>query len=558
MRRSSQFRPPWTNIFWRIFLRFSKSAIFRAGWRHAWRSALVTGCIVVVVFGALNIVTAAQSSELIDISTIIKSGNLKEAEQRLNGYRKTHPGSVKANTLLATVYLRQGRFELAEPLLKQTIAQAPRQLEPRVTLADAYGAAGKLDLALTAYQEAAKISPADPHINLSLAKLYLGKGEFAKSIAAAGNIPAAQRTTEILPTLAADYLGLQQPDKAAVEVRAMLEVAGKQVDLVPELAELFLAHRDFQSAERLLTSATKQPHTDRFQIDLALTQAGLGQLDLAQTTLEGVLEHAPGSVPALVAAGQVASQQLNWTAAEEAFSRADGLAPNRPDILFGLVSAELYGFKPESALQNAQHLHSLAPDDLRSTYLLALALFGAKKGEEAKPYAEKVLTTHPDDREMHLILADVALNNDHDLPSARRHAEVCLKSNPNDPGGLYYLGMGQKMEGDLEGAIQSLSKSVAQNPKNANAQAALGAIYLQAGDLDGATRALEQAVLIAPEDPQSHYQLALAYSRAGTTDKAKIQLDLYKQIKTKQAKESGNQPGPSTSEVPPVKLYSHP
>jgi tetratricopeptide (TPR) repeat protein len=528
-------------------------------WRRAWRKAFAAACpVIVLAFCVFNVIASAQRTELVIVSALIKKGNLKEAEHRLDNYLKIHPGSVKANTLLGTVYLRQDRFDLAEPALKKAIALGPTRLEPRVSLADAYSAVGKLDLALTAYQVAVKIAPADPHINLSLAKLYSGNGDFAKSIAAAGSIQPAQRTNEILPTLAADYLGLQQPDKAAIEIRAMLDVADREPDLVPELAELFLAHRDFQSADRLLASATKQPPTDRLQIDLALTQAGLGQLDKAQTTLEAVLEHAPESVTGLVAAGQVASQQLNWAAAEEAFSRADGLAPNRPGILFGLVSAQLYGFHAESALQNARRLHSLAPDDLRSTYLFALALFGAKRGEEAKPYAEKVLAAHPDDREMHLILADVALNSDHDLSAARTHAELCLKSNPDDPGALYYLGMAQKMEGNLAGAIQSLSTSVTQNAMNADAQAALGAIYLQSGDISGATHALEQAVALAPEDAQNHYQLALAYSRLGSSAKAKAQLDLYQQIKTKHAKDVGTQPGPSTSAIPPVKLSSQP
>jgi Flp pilus assembly protein TadD len=515
-------------------------------------------CIVAIYFCAFTITATAQNAELTSISTMIKHGNLDQAEHHLGAYLRIHPRSAKANTLLGTVYLRQGRFDLAESVLKKTITQDPALLEPRITLADAYVAAGKLDMALAVYEDAVKIAPTDAHINLSLSKLYLGQGDFAKSIAAAGNIPPAQRTNEILPTLAADYLGMQQPDKAAIEIRAILDVADREVELVPELAELFLAHKDFQSSERLLASATKQPRTDRLQIDLALTQAGLGQLDKAQTTLEGVFEHAPDSVAALVAAGQVASQQSNWAAAEEAFSRADGLAPNRPDILFGLVSSQLYGFRAESALQNARHLYSLVPDDLRSTYLFALALFGAKKGDEAKPYAEKVLVAHPDDREMHLILADLALNNDHDLLAARKQAELCLKSNPNDPGGLYYLGMSQKMEGNLEGAIQSFSKSVGQNAKNADAQSALGALYLQTGDLAGATRALEQAVQLNPDDAQNHYQLALAYSRSGSSGKAKIQLDLYQEIKTKRAQEAGNQMGPSTSAVPPVKISSHP
>ena len=501
----------------------------------------------------------AQSAELTSVGTLIQQGKLPEAEQRLHRYLTKLPHSAKANNLLGVVLLRQGHFAEAEGALEKAMVAAPALLEPRLNLGDAYLAEGKLDSALTAYEGAAKIAPHDVRADLALAKLYLGAGEFGKSIEAAGNIPPEKRTEELLPTLAADYFGLRQPEKAAVEIQAMLQVAQKQPDLVPELAEFFLAHRDFQSSQQLLALAqSKQPSTDRLLVDLARTQAGLGQLDDAQKTLESILERAPESVEALAAAGNVASQQSDWGASGEAFSRANELAPDRPDILYGLVSAQLHANQTDSALKNAQKLHALVPDDLRCTYLLALALFGAKKWEEAKPYADLVLAAHPDDREMHLMLVDVALNDEHNLATARKHVDICLQQNPGDPGALYYLGMIQKMEGDVNAAIQSLAKSVTSNPKNADAQSALGALSLQAGDLTRAVPALEQAVLLAPEEAQNHYQLALAYSRAGAADKAKQQLELYQQMKAKEAKEAKGLKGPATSEVPLMGIASRP
>ena len=515
-------------------------------------------CITLAFFRPTGI-ASAQSAALAGVSTLIQQGKLEDAEKRLHHYLSKLPHSAKANNLLGAVYLRQRHFDQAEDALQKAIAGAPALVGPRLSLGDAYLAEGKFESALTAYQGAAKIAPHDVRANLALAKLYLGTGEFAKSIEAAGNISPEKRTEELLPTLAADYFGLRQPEKATVEIQAMLQVAEKQPDLVPELAEFFLAHGDFKSSQQLLAlSQGRQPATDRFQVDLARTQAGLGQLDEAQKTLEAVLERTPESLDALVAAGHVASQQSDWAASTEAFSRAAKLAPGRPDILYGLVSAQLYGNQTNGALKNAQKLHSLVPDDLRSTYLLALALFGVKKWEEANPYAEQVLTAHPDDREMHLILADVALNNEHNLPVARKHVDICLKQNSEDPGALYYLGMIQKMEGDVSGAIQSLSKSVTGNPKNADAQGALGALCLQARDLTRAMLALEQAVLLAPEEAQNHYQLALAYSRSRAPDQAKTQLEIYQQMKAKEAKEAKDLKGPSTSEVPPMRIASRP
>jgi len=115
-------------------------------------------------------------------------------------------------------------------------------------------------------------------------------------------------------------------------------------------------------------------------------------------------------VDALVAAGNVAASKGIGATQAKRFSRANELAPDRPDILYGLVSAQFARRSDGRRSQKRPKTSRADADDLRSTYLLALALFGAKKWEEAKPYAEQVLAAHPDDREMHLMLVDVALN----------------------------------------------------------------------------------------------------------------------------------------------------
>jgi tetratricopeptide (TPR) repeat protein len=523
----------------------------------AWSPILV--CSSIALF-CLPKGTLAQSTELSRISSLIQQGKLDEAEQRLHGYLVKLPHSPKANDLLGIVYLRQERYKQAEQAFQQAVTGAPALLEPRLDLGDAYLAEGKPDLALAAYREASKLAPHDVRPNIALAKLYLAAGEFAKSIEAAGNIPTQKRTAELLPTLAADYFGLGQPEKASVEIQGMLQISEKEPDLVPELVEFFLAHKDFKSAQQLLLLAQpKQPVTDRLLVDSALTDAGLGQLDEAQKKLESVLARTPESLGALVAAGKVASQQLDWGAAVEAFSRAAQIAPKRPDILYGLASAQLYANQLEAARHNAEELHALEPDDLRSTYLLALAVFGLKDWESAKSYAEQVLAAHPDDREMNLILADIAFNNEHNFQAARKHVDICLKQNPKDPGALYYLGIIQKLGGDVGGAIQSLSLSVSGNPTNGDAQAALGSLCLQTGDLTCAVSALKQAVLLVPQEAQNHYQLGLAYSRSNLADKAKEELQIYEQMKAQEAKEAAGVPkGPSSVQVSPMGVVAHP
>jgi tetratricopeptide (TPR) repeat protein len=162
-------------------------------------------------------------------------------------------------------------------------------------------------------------------------------------------------------------------------------------------------------------------------------------------------------------------------------------------------------------------------------------------------------------REMNLIHADIAFNNEHNFQAARKHVDICLKQNPKDPGALYYLGMIQKLGGDIGGAMQSLSLSVSGNPSNGDAQAALGSLCLQTGDLACAVSALKQAVLLVPQEAQNHYQLGLAYSRSNLPDKAKEELQIYEQMKAQEAKEAAGVPkGPSSVQVSPMGVVAHP
>ena len=502
---------------------------------------------------------ASQSTELTNIAKLLDRVDLVSAEARLKRYLLTHPRSPRANQLLGTLYLRQGRPDQAEIALRKALEAAPAKVEVRLALGDALVQRENLEQAELTYGEAARIAPQDSRPQLALAGLYSRQGRFAESLAAAERIPSDKRTPELLPILAADYFGLRQPEKGQLEIQSMLSVALKYPDLVPELAEFFLTHGDFQSSEQLVNLAKeKQPATERWQIDIARTQAGSGRLEAAQETLEAVLERNPESVETLIAAGQLAKQQGDMPASEEAFARAVGLAPDRTDALSGLVAAKLYQNRAPDALQNSQRLHELMPGDLRATYFLALAEFGSQKFDQAKVHADEVLSAHPDDREMNLVLADIAFNNESDLITAKKHATAVLKAFPNDAGALYYQGMIQKTEGELAGAIGSLAASVAANPRNANAQGALGSLYLQTGQPAAAIGALEQAVSLSPAEAQNHYQLALAYTRTGATEKAKVQLQLYQSMKEKQERTEKAQKGPTSSQIAPTAIPGRP
>jgi Flp pilus assembly protein TadD len=159
-----------------------------------------------------------------------------------------------------------------------------------------------------------KINRQDAQANFALVRLYLDDGEFQRSIDAAGKIPVAKRTAALLPILAADYVASNQQDKASVEIRAILELAGQNPDLAPQLAEFFMDHGAFRDASELLKIAsTRQKKTDRFLYDEARVQAGLGNRTQARDLLAHLQQASPQYLDALTEAGRLAGLDSDWS-----------------------------------------------------------------------------------------------------------------------------------------------------------------------------------------------------------------------------------------------------
>jgi tetratricopeptide (TPR) repeat protein len=514
-KRSDRVRP-WKGKFWAERLAGFGGFVVMA----------VVGCTMLLIPGA----QAAQDPQLTQIAGLIRQGKLDLAEQRLRRFLSHQPNSARALNLLGLVYLRSQRYDESETQLRSAIAVEPGLIDAQRNLGEVYIVEGKPKEAETAFAKVIKVVPSDPRSNLALAKLYQDNGQFQRSLDAANRIAPQRRTPSLLPILAADYIGLNQPERSTLEVSSMLQVAGQYPDLVPQFAEFLIERGAIGDADQLLQiAAQRQKATDEFLYEVARVQASKGARRQARQTLARVLQDSPRFLNALAEAGRLAGLDSDWGQAADLLSRAEALAPQRVDILQGLVMAQLYSYRAEDALRTARRLQLAQPDDLRSSYFMALALAGNHQWPEARPFVETVLRSHPDDETMNLTLGAIAYNTN-DMNEARKHLDSCLSRNPSNAGALYYLGLVEKVEGDLAGATKSLEKSVTINPKNAESQSALGGLYLQTGDLPRAREALERAVQLWPEGADNHYKLALVYKRSGLPEKAAEQLAIYQKV----------------------------
>jgi cytochrome c-type biogenesis protein CcmH/NrfG len=70
-------------------------------------------------------------------------------------------------------------------------------------------------------------------------------------------------------------------------------------------------------------------------------------------------------------------------------------------------------------------------------------------------------------------------------------------------------------------------------PEHAEARYTLGKALLQRGDIVGAIENLERASKLEPEKPEVHYQLGQAYLAAGRKTEGKSQIDISKQLRSR-------------------------
>jgi tetratricopeptide (TPR) repeat protein len=87
---------------------------------------------------------------------------------------------------------------------------------------------------------------------------------------------------------------------------------------------------------------------------------------------------------------------------------------------------------------------------------------------------------------------------------------------------------------DKSQAKQYLEKAIALNPRLADAHLQLGILAQNDGDLDGAIASLTRAVEFEPDSASAHYRLGLALAKAGQSDRSKAEMQLFRDLRAKE------------------------
>ncbi len=481
---------------------------------------------------------ATDSAQYAAIESLIAHSKLEQAEQQLQVILQKQPENARAETLLGTIRWRQQKYEEAEKLFRSAAGHDPKLVGACQNLAALLRDEMRTDSAIAEYERCQKLAPQNSQNAVELALLYQQRGDYEKSLAAAKAIPAVARPAKLLPALAADYAALGKSEPAGKLVGEILQRAPADPDLVPDLANRLVQQGMAKDAAELMRIAQPRQKVTAFLLAVAAkVQAGGGQYQQAQQSVNSALQLDPKSLEALSTAAVLSGMSGDWDTALKYLDTAMSIGPPRNDLLQQIIYAEMQKPDLQAAHAIAQRWYALQPDEPASALGFAVVLVEGNHWGEAKPLVQKVLARSPNDKRAQLVMGVVEYNAG-DLGAASSHLSASLGGGGDDANAHYFLGLVAKQQGDIAGAISQMEQSLGMNPKDAKVLGSIGQLYLQQNDLTKARSALEKAIEINPNEPQNHYELARVYTKLSMKEEAQEQLRLYEKLRPQRPAQS--------------------
>jgi tetratricopeptide (TPR) repeat protein len=137
---------------------------------------------------------------------------------------------------------------------------------------------------------------------------------------------------------------------------------------------------------------------------------------------------------------------------------------------------------------------------------------------EGRRYLMRSLAADDRDPEVHQVLGKVALFYDDDFQVAEQHARRAVELAPDDPEGLRFLAIIEKILDQLDAAIETARHASRVAPQLAAVWNGLGDALLAAGRNAEASAALQRAIALQPVYVPALERLELAQLRLGDVD----------------------------------------
>lgn len=404
-------------------------------------------------------------------------GESSQTRAMLNKALQMEPYNPSATNNLAKLEMQNGDLNRARTLLTAFLAEVPGDTQAALLLANVESQLGNNDNAIQVLEQAVEHHPDQTSLRTTLAQAYYNTGRL-------GDIFTLTRDT-----------GTEQYREQPL----LLELRGKAHMLAGDIPA---ANRDF----RQWTDIEPDSARAHFLYSDSLVKSGLPEP--AREELERAIQLDPNYLNARIGEIKLLVQMNELKRAKAALAKVKQDFGDQPAVA-GIEGWLALGTGDFPTAEKSLSLALGEKPDAELTVLLARALWGQRKHEEALQVLQDWLEDHPQDFQIQLELANGYLALERETEAREAYAQI-IKLYPNHVptlNNLAWLSRGQ----DLKQAIAYAERAYELAPGEAKVADTLGTLLLKQGNSRRGYDMIQKAAELSPGDPeiQLHYARTL-------------------------------------------------
>ncbi|MCP4105431.1 MAG: tetratricopeptide repeat protein [Desulfobacteraceae bacterium] len=368
----------------------------------------------------------------------VGKGDVRQAKECLEEVVKGNPKHVKAKLLLGDIYIRSGKYELAQKESDGVLAiikdkNVPEKYQAYMIQGNSCMYRKQADKAEAAFKSAIKANKDNPAVYYRLGLLYRSQKKYGLAMS------NFEKAMAIKPSLMDVFTNVIFIHAAKKEFDPAIKKCDEQMERVKEVpAALSIIHNL------------------------------KGELFLGKN---------------------------KKTEAEESFKKAIELNPNSMRAYYALARLYLVSKKEDKAIEQFKAALGKKPNQVGPHMLLGIIYETKKDFESAEKHYNEALKIKPDFAVAANNLAYLLAEQDKDLNIALGHAQKAKEALHEEPGVMDTLGWVYYKKGFYDRAIMELEESVKKFEKeNATVYYHLGMAYFKKGNKKNAKQALEKAL----------------------------------------------------------------
>jgi len=399
----------------------------------------------------------------------METGAYPEAESYLRKAAYEAPDAIGPKRILASVYLRMGKADLALSQVKELLPKAGQDPSVLALAGEAYLANGDGANALRYYEQANSLAPSNAAVQTRLAEIRYASGD-------------RDRAIKELESASASHPDLYQPDLALVAT--------------------YLRQRQPDKAlEALVTLEKKQPNNPLTYNLRGLALILKGDFPAARSSFERALQLQPAYMPAVINLASLDLRDKNIDAAKKRYEAVLQKDPNNEQALFRLaVLLRATGAKQEEIVKLLKQAVDGNPTSPTARLVLVnyyLQNRDFKSALTAAQDAQAALPTIPSIVEA-LGVTQLAAGETQAAISTFAQLSGLL---PKSPEPLVRQAQAYMVAKRPDDAIRSLRAALALRPNLTTVERDIAAIYIATGRTDEALREAKTAQAKNPDAP---------------------------------------------------------